>query len=590
MPQKLFTYMLFFCFCSLQAQRQSILKNDEEAVGYNKLPHERIFVHYNTPLLFSGEYLYYSVYCFNTRSKKFSDISKVAYVELIDQTRQPVFKQKIKLEKGQGQGDFFIKTNIPSGNYKLIGYTQWMLNGVHRPFFLGDLSILNPYQGNQKSILSKSSATSLVDPISQNSIPEVKTKSDITLALNSQNFEKRSLVSLKISGKTTELISGKYSISVHKKASFPHAKTISAKDFTASLETVEKEPNKSNGTPFFLPEIRGELVYGSILAQNEEVSIANIPVGLSIPGVNDNIKVVSTDTDGKFVFILNKEYVTNQIIIQVLGNNRKDYNIQLSQFPEIEYPQSDFYNFRITKDLQDSIIQRSVYNQIDNIFYSIKPDSISTPEDHISFYGLRKEEFHLDDYTRFNTIKETVTEVVSGVGYRKNLKGKNVFYIDGKYPGSRIKDLTPLLIVDGILVQEHEEFLEYDARKVKTIRFIRDRYFLGSRVFEGILSASTIKGNYMEELNKNYLFQSELIRPARKKKYYQQIYKIGDTTYNRIPDYRHQLLWKPDIIIESNETYIDFYTSDTAGTFEISLEGFTDNGFPVSIKKLFYVK
>ena len=62
---------------------QTILKKSSDLNGYQEIPQEKIFVHYNTNLLFSGEYLYYRVYCFTANSNKLSEISKIAYVELI---------------------------------------------------------------------------------------------------------------------------------------------------------------------------------------------------------------------------------------------------------------------------------------------------------------------------------------------------------------------------------------------------------------------------------------------------------------------------------------------------------------------------
>ena len=120
---------------------------------YSQMGKEGVFIHYNASLLFVGEYLYYSVYCLNKKTGKASDISKIAYVELIGEKGTVIFRQKIGLENGSGQGDFFIPVSVPSGNYKLIGYTQWMMNWGEASFFQGDVSILNPYTNMQKPFL-----------------------------------------------------------------------------------------------------------------------------------------------------------------------------------------------------------------------------------------------------------------------------------------------------------------------------------------------------------------------------------------------------------------------------------------------------
>jgi len=134
---------------------QYVLKNDSDVEWYKSIHHERVFVHHNTSLLFTGEYLYYKLYCFNESIDNLSKTSKIAYVELIGEHGQIIFKHKIKLDEGLGQGDFFVPTSIPSGNYKLLAYTQWMRNASGNNFFSSDISIINPYKVNQSEILSE---------------------------------------------------------------------------------------------------------------------------------------------------------------------------------------------------------------------------------------------------------------------------------------------------------------------------------------------------------------------------------------------------------------------------------------------------
>jgi len=81
----------------------------------------------------------------------------------------------------------------------------------------------------------------------------------------------------------------------------------------------------------------------------------------------------------------------------------------------------------------------------------------------------------------------------------------------------------------------------------------------------------------------------ELLNPLDKKIYFKQVYD-GSGKLKRIPDYRIQLLWLPNLEISSKTNEINFFTSDVNGTFEISLEGFTNNGDPVSLKEIIVVE
>jgi hypothetical protein len=143
-------FIASFCF----SYGQHRIKNLADLNGYNAIPKETVYIHHNDSFLLAGEYLYYKLYCLNAENNRPSDVSKIAYVELVGKDKQPIFKHKIKLRSGLGQGDFFIPTTIPSGNYKLIGYTQWMRNIGQKHFFISDITIVNPYRELQTPIQS----------------------------------------------------------------------------------------------------------------------------------------------------------------------------------------------------------------------------------------------------------------------------------------------------------------------------------------------------------------------------------------------------------------------------------------------------
>ena len=87
------------------------------------------------------------------------------------------------------------------------------------------------------------------------------------------------------------------------------------------------------------------------------------------------------------------------------------------------------------------------------------------------------------------------------------------------------------------------------------------------------------------------MLSKKLFKPNESKNYYQQSYE-GDLKddYKRLPDFRYQLIWLPNFNTKNKQEKIQFFTSDITGKFEVSLEGFTNSGKPVSLKKKFSVK
>lgn len=117
------------------------LYNDYHSENYL----ERIVVRLDKDFYLSGEYLRFSIYCLDARSRHFSPLSKVAYIELLESGPTSVLQAKILLEDGKGYGEIFLPANMSSGNYLLRGYTNWMKNYRADLYFHVPVHIINPF-------------------------------------------------------------------------------------------------------------------------------------------------------------------------------------------------------------------------------------------------------------------------------------------------------------------------------------------------------------------------------------------------------------------------------------------------------------
>jgi len=247
-----------------------------------------------------------------------------------------------------------------------------------------------------------------------------------------------------------------------------------------------------------------------------------------------------------------------------------------------------FNNFKISSKIKDLIIKRSIYDQIENAYLSEKSDSLKAIKYQSPFYNTNIDlEYLLDDYTRFPTIRETFVEIIDQAWVSRH---KDVYKFHVLSYDPNIESIfDPLVLVDGFLVQDITSLLDYDASKIKKITLARDKYIYNSQVFQGIISIETFNGEYKNLSLGSYIKNVKLDKPLIEKIYYNQVYN-NKHHLNRIPDFRSQLLWKPNFSLNKNEAIIEFFTSDNIGYYEINLEGFTRIGKPVSIKKVFNVK
>lgn len=565
------------------------VRNENSSIN-NEIPQEKLYVHLNTTLLLTGEHFYYKVYCLNSETNSLSNISKIVYVELINSDKNQIFKQKVRLESGLGQGDFFIPTSVQSGNYKLIAYTQWMRNKEENKFFQNDISIINPFSENQNNILKNTNQIDTLQIIKSNKINEIasiETNELVALELNTTKFKNREKVVLNIKSNKELESFGNYSVSVRKiePISIPNKLTSTA--FLSMLSQEKKSSFIGNKNAVYLPELRGELLSGNVIFKDSRERVSNAKVALSIPGEDYIFKIANTNNFGVFYFNLDNEYKNSKATIEVINNDGENFEVELDQQKALDYGNLEFNNFWITENDKNIILEHSIFNQIENAYTSLKPDIINKPKPIIPFYGSNTNEYILDDYTRFPTMSETIVEVVNLVyiKQRKGIRTINVIRPTNTYDSG----LLPLILMDGQRIQDHNKLIDFNANKVKKISVVREKYIYGSQLFDGIISLETFEGNFENIDSESLVKNVELFKPLESKSYFQQQYDSSDKL-NRIPDFRTQLLWLPNLEINSKLKEVTFFTSDVNGTFEISLEGFTNNGKAVSLKEVIIVE
>lgn len=552
------------------AQKNSSLSELNEI---DKNINESIFIATNTNSFLTGEKLFYKIFCIDKTTNRASKFSKIAYFELIDSTNKSVFIQKLFLMNGCGNGDFFIPTTLESGIYKIIGYTKWMLNKDPDVYFNTDIYIVNPY----KEKLSNTTYP-LID--SKKIIAsEVFTNPNISLDIQKKEFQIRNQIELKIKATSEDFLKGNYMISVRKKDGF-----LSQEKMPFKVSSTMDTTNKIKNSNFIIPELRGEIITGRISSDKQDIK--NKKIALSIIGKSSDFKLVKTDDQGKFIFNLEKYNPNSNIVIQILEDNKKAYTVEIDTVNKIDASKLSFSNLQFNLESTQNIKERLVSSQIENAYYTLKKDSLIELNDTLPFFGLKSTEFKLDAYTRFPTMQETITEVVSGVVFRKD--GNNYTLRVYDYDENYESILSPLVLVDGLILEELNDFFTYNPKNIYKVNVTNGLYYYGPKLFNGIIYFTTKNGDYETKLNGNFIIKPNLLRPEGKKKYFHPDYSNNGNT--RIPDYRHQLLWIPNVDLTQKDTIINFYTSDVTGSFEVILEGFSTNGNPVFIKETFEVK
>jgi hypothetical protein len=299
------------------------------------------------------------------------------------------------------------------------------------------------------------------------------------------------------------------------------------------------------------------------------------------------VKKVQTDEEGKFYTYLTRPY-TDQIGMASLVSSGEE-NVEFDWYTPYAFEGTIpcFYHFELQPDMGEEIRQRSIHNQIENSYFEVKPDTLKAVVTVDPFEGEIPEVYELDDYTRFTTLKETLVEFIEYVWIKQDEDGEASFWVRQPDTPWDPDDTTdpPLVVVDGILVQDHNSLLGYDARKIKTIKVLRDKYQLGGVNYQGMVVIETIDATFLENWDSPHGTRFSFLPPSLEKNYFRQMKYSAN-----VPDFRHQLLWEPKITIQGEGKSYSFYTSQVPGEYEIRLEGYTTYGKPISLSITFQVE
>ncbi|WP_306551250.1 TonB-dependent receptor plug domain-containing protein [Daejeonella sp.] len=98
-------------------------------------PQEKIHLHMDKPYYAIGDNIWFKAYVVTAEKNELSDLSKILYVELINDKDSVKQSLALPLEMGLAWGDFSLTDSLKEGNYRIRAYTNWMRNFGEEYFF-----------------------------------------------------------------------------------------------------------------------------------------------------------------------------------------------------------------------------------------------------------------------------------------------------------------------------------------------------------------------------------------------------------------------------------------------------------------------
>lgn len=556
-------YFLFLTFTlNLFGQSQS----------FNSFPAEDIKININTNLLISGENLYFNLWCLNKTTSELSFISKMAYVMLINSEREIIVNQKIRLENGLGSGTIYLPSNLKTDQYKLIYYTKWMLNNVDNPFNVQNIYVINPYLNPKQPIINQNNEVIIAKQ--QIELKEQITNNEIQILSLSNSYKTRSNVTFEL--ENLNHIPAYLSISVRK------IEDVFVDDKISDTATINLQ-----FPPFYLPELRGEIISGKVIDKSLKMGIPNKTVSLSITGNHHIFKMVKTNTMGEFYFNLHESYQSGELIIQVIDPTPQNFDIIKNNF---EFPFLNtlvFKSVRFNSEIKDWLLNRSIQNQIENAYFQFPKDSIGDKWTPYMLFGNPNSHYVLDEYTSFSSMEKILVEVLENVGIKKSQGERKINIIPIDQNESYTSDMENLVVIDGIPILNHENLFQLQPKKINCISIYTDLFFYGQVTFDKIFLVNTKKNDFILPKNEPQ-YNEKIIESKNSIMFSGPDYAVDQN--ERIPDLRTQLFWLANTVINEDKKSFNFYTSDVAGLYEISVKGFLENGQQIKLIKNIEVK
>ncbi|MDR2914808.1 MAG: hypothetical protein LBV74_08265 [Tannerella sp.] len=517
---------------------------------------ERVYVHTDKQTYLSGELLWMKLYLTNEAGKPVS-FSKVGYVELLDETTAHI-QVKLEIINGIAEGWMELPVTLPTGNYRMIAYTRNMRNEDESVFFNKTIGIINTFQAD---------ASVGIDTVP----PEISVSlddSNIPVTTGQQTYTTCTPGEIRIQGLPEDI----HSLSV----------AVTGRDFIPASEDIRKWSSRldeySNTTikSDFLPEYEGHIISGRIT----DVLTGQPPVNENVYSllgfIGDQVRTFGAMMDGNnnVRFITRRISGVQELAVTSVALSDKKCRVDI-ETPFALHSEKTLSPYVLNPDWEKQLLQRSVGLQVQHAYLG---DSIDRMDTTYSYFQWKPDRSYiLDEYTRFTTMEEIVIEFIPSLRFRRynNKRFLSVLLNDN----DAFSLGNTLVLLDGIPIIDHEIIFNYNPLLLYKIDVYRDKFVFGNKRFEGMVFLTTYKRDYPTLVTDEttHLFDYEGTQARRH--FFSPYYPKETERGRKTPDFRHTLLWKPDVEPDGQSSIsIPFSTSELTGEFQVTVEGLTKDG------------
>ena len=525
------------------------------------VPTERIYISTDREAYIAGDAVWCSLFLTDEKGA-LSPFSAVAYLELVS-TDGTAAEAKIGLLKGRGGGMFRIPLTTPTGQYRLLAYTALNADEKGDGWMAGSraLSVYNTQSTARVSggveILSGGEVAPL--PAREN------VGESLTVSMTSR-VRAGAIVPLILEGGTG---GADVSVSVYHEDGLSQAENKGIEAFLAALPGTL--PAERAGER--MPEYDGEIVYATIEGGKEpEQGFLGI---LSSAGAPANIYIDHSTTDREIRFHTGNIYGKRELVCDVPYVEGDPFIRFRSPF--VHPSMTGLPSLRLFPDQFAPLVARKASLRSEA---SVRTDTLSeqlSKREERFLSGLEPVHYHLDDYTRFPSVREILVEITPMLRLRRSrgVEELQMSLSDGT-DAVRFFYSNVLVMMDGVVLTDLSLLLNFDAMLLEDIYIYRHGMIIGDIPFNGIVNFVT-KKNYVTALD----FPSHVKVVDFKGLSWPLVY-TGDPGAGVGKDLRQLLYWHPCLrVSEGEQRRIQVRAPSYPGRFRVVAEGLSGDGKPL---------
>lgn len=356
---------------------------------------------------------------------------------------------------------------------------------------------------------------------------------------------------------------------------------------------------KGDFTEAELPLEVGQEISGTVTAPGRKKAISDAEVSVVSPQRNF-FHQVRTDSTGRF-YLRNFEFPdSTQYVVQALnvkGMPRVELSIDERSYPEVleSIPpvgtETGITRDYIAKSDRMYLMENGVrLINLDKIQVTGKRQDrteVTGIYSHLATNSFKPEDIAEIDATCLHELFRRVPGVQVRMVKGEHAMEEKIFIRTTTVVGTE-SDGAALLFVDGVEMSENFELHDIqmaDVARVDVFRNSGSTMMFGSKGRHGVVSITTKRGDFGSRPAEDRFNIERVVPPSFQEpvEFYAPKYDTPARRASTEPDLRTTIHWEPDVTVgDTGQVSIEFYTSDTPGTYTVVIEGMTDDGRTVT--------